>query len=132
MSGGDFKIGREMNDQFSGAGGVNHDQKEKYREPHLRNSTAFAGRAAMICRAMRINVKLFTILRDRAGTGEMSLDVTPRATVESAIAMIAQSHPSLGELLPRVAVAVNREYVAVDYVLHDGDELALIPPVSGG
>ena len=81
---------------------------------------------------MRITVKLFAILRDRAGTGEMSLDVTDGASVSMAIVQISQAKPALRENLSRIATAVNREYVKPDHILRDGDELALIPPVSGG
>ena len=81
---------------------------------------------------MRITVKLFAILRDRAGTGEMSLDVTDGASVSMAIVQISQTKPGLRENLSRIATAVNREYVKPDHILRDGDELALIPPVSGG
>jgi molybdopterin converting factor subunit 1 len=81
---------------------------------------------------MRIVVKLFAILRDRAGTGDLQLDLPPEATVQSASAQIAKRVPEIRAFLSRVAFAVNREYVKPDAPLRDGDELALIPPVSGG
>lgn len=81
---------------------------------------------------MRITVKLFAILRDRAGTGELTLSLPPGAAASAATDSLAQSHPSLRDLLPRTALALNREYVDSTATLHDGDELALIPPVSGG
>jgi molybdopterin converting factor subunit 1 len=81
---------------------------------------------------MKVHVKLFAILRDRAGVGELSIDLAPGASAAMAMASIAQEAPAIGESLSRVALAVNREYVKPDHILHDGDELALIPPVSGG
>jgi molybdopterin converting factor subunit 1 len=81
---------------------------------------------------MVIQVKLFAILKDRGGMSELSLDVAGETTVERAIVQLAEKLPAIREYLPRVAVAVNREYVKRDHVLRDGDELALIPPVSGG
>lgn len=81
---------------------------------------------------MRITVRLFAILRDRAGTGELPLDLPSEATVQSACAQIANRLPELREHLSKVAIAVNREYVKPDRALQEGDELALIPPVSGG
>jgi molybdopterin converting factor subunit 1 len=81
---------------------------------------------------MRIRVKLFAILKDAAGTGELALELPPDATVESARQALAAHVPSLGKYLPRVAFAVNREYVKPDTRLRPHDELALIPPVSGG
>ena len=81
---------------------------------------------------MRIRVKLFALLRDRAGVSDLSLELAPGSSVSTAIARIAQQAPAIGDLLSRVAPAVNREYVKPDRILSDGDELALIPPVSGG
>ena len=81
---------------------------------------------------MQITVKLFAILRDRAGVSELSIDLSEDASVASAAEQLANRLPSIRDLLPRVAFALNREYVAGDTILRDGDELALIPPVSGG
>ena len=81
---------------------------------------------------MRIKVKLFAILRDRAGTSDLSLDLPPDSVTSVALESIALQHPGIRALLPRAAVAINREYASRDTTLNDGDELALIPPVSGG
>jgi molybdopterin converting factor subunit 1 len=81
---------------------------------------------------MRVTVKLFAILRERANTSELQLDLADRATVADARQVIVQKLPEIAPLLNRVAFAVNRSYVSCESVLDDGDELALIPPVSGG
>jgi MoaE-MoaD fusion protein len=81
---------------------------------------------------MRISVKLFAVLRERAGTGELTLHLPEGATVAAAAAAITQRLPGISAYVPRVAYAVNREYVGAEAHLKDGDELALIPPVSGG
>lgn len=81
---------------------------------------------------MRINVKLFAILRDRAGTSEVTLELPHGSGTSAALELIATKLPALRELLPRAACAINREYATRDASLNDGDELALIPPVSGG
>ena len=81
---------------------------------------------------MRITVKLFAILRERAGVGEMSLDLPEGATVESAAVAMVERVPGIRELVRRVAYAVNCDYVDLSARLKDGDELAVIPPVSGG
>jgi molybdopterin converting factor subunit 1 len=81
---------------------------------------------------MRITVKLFAIVRDRAGQSELAIDMPEGGDVAAARAALLQRLPSLSGLLDRVAFAVNRSYVAADSILHDGDELAVIPPVSGG
>ena len=82
---------------------------------------------------MFIDVRLFAMLRERAGTESVTVEVRDGATVREAVDAVAQSH-ELGELIARmpVVMAVNREYAADDSVLSEGDELALIPPVSGG
>jgi MoaE-MoaD fusion protein len=76
---------------------------------------------------MRVTVRLFAMLRERAGASEVELDLPEGARVADAL-------ESLGDLaagLPLV-MAVNREYAPAEQVLDAGDELALIPPVSGG
>ena len=76
---------------------------------------------------MEITVRLFAQLRERAGTNELSIEVPEGARVKDAI-------EKLGDVagdLP-VVMAVNREYADSDAPLSAGDELALIPPVSGG
>lgn len=81
---------------------------------------------------MRIQVKLFAILRDKAKAGSVDLELADRSTVAEAFARLSELHPAIAVYLPRVSAAVNREYVRSEHVLQDGDELALIPPVSGG
>ena len=81
---------------------------------------------------MRIRVKLFALLRDRAGTSELALDLDDGATVACAVDALRDRVSSIADLLPRCAVAVNQSYVPLDHVLRDRDELAVIPPVSGG
>jgi molybdopterin synthase catalytic subunit len=82
---------------------------------------------------MRVEVRLFAILRERAGRGSIELDLADGATAADALAATGE-RAGLAEELARmqVAVAVNREYVRGDAALADGDEVALIPPVSGG
>ena len=82
--------------------------------------------------SVKIHVKFFALLRDRAGVAELSLDLPASATVSTAADSIAAQYPALRDLLPRIAYAVNREYVPATTILKDNDELALIPPVSGG
>ena len=81
---------------------------------------------------MRIHLKLFAILRERAGVGEMVLELPEGATVETAATALVKHVPGIREHVRRVAYAVNREYVDSSTPLNDGDELAVIPPVSGG
>ena len=81
---------------------------------------------------MRVRVKLFAIVKERAGVGELSLNLPERADVAAAAVALKEKVPAVAGFLDRSAFAVNREYVEAATVLHDGDELAVIPPVSGG
>ena len=81
---------------------------------------------------MIIRVRFFAILKDKAGRESVDLDLSPGATVADALTLLADSESELVAWLPKVAPAVNHEYAPRDRVLNDGDELALIPPVSGG
>jgi molybdopterin synthase catalytic subunit len=82
---------------------------------------------------MRVNVRLFAILRERAGASSIEIDLPESATVGDALKALGQRR-ELSDVLARVPVrmAVNREYAEPSSELHGGDELALITPVSGG
>jgi MoaE-MoaD fusion protein len=82
---------------------------------------------------MEVEVRLFAMLRERAGRDSVTVDVPDGATVAEALDAVGREH-GLGELIGAmpVVMAVNREYAAEDDRLSAGDELALIPPVSGG
>jgi molybdopterin synthase catalytic subunit len=81
---------------------------------------------------MDVTVRLFASLREHAGSGTVPLQLGDGATVADAIAQLREGALSgLPENAPFVA-AVAREYVERDHPLAEGDELALVPPVSGG
>jgi len=81
---------------------------------------------------MEITIRVFAAMRERAGIGERTFDLPDGTTVADAIQAAAREAGE-GWLLPsRLMTAVNGEYAEGDAVLRDGDELALIPPVSGG
>jgi molybdopterin converting factor subunit 1 len=81
---------------------------------------------------MKVHVRLFAILRERAGRSELPLELPDRATVADAIGLLSEQLPEIRPHLRSIAFAVNRAYASGATVLQDGDELALIPPVSGG
>jgi molybdopterin synthase catalytic subunit len=82
---------------------------------------------------MIIHIRLFAMLRERAGTDRLELELSSGATVADAMQALSEREP-LGSMLTRMPVrmAVNRDYASAETVLAPEDELALIPPVSGG
>jgi len=76
---------------------------------------------------VEVTVRLFAMLRERAGTPSVTLELPEGARVRDALESLSE----LAEGIPLV-MAVNREYASEEHVLGAGDELALIPPVSGG
>jgi MoaE-MoaD fusion protein len=76
---------------------------------------------------MHVRIRLFAGLRERAGADELQLELPEGARVSDALARIT----ALTDGLP-VVMAVNQEYANAEATLQSGDELALIPPVSGG
>ena len=81
---------------------------------------------------MTIKVKFFALARDLAGTAEAEIDVPRNSTAAAALVRVVEAFPSLSKIHARLALAVNLAYVRQDHLLIEGDELALIPPVSGG
>jgi molybdopterin synthase catalytic subunit len=82
---------------------------------------------------MTVTVRLFAILRERAGSDSVEIELPEGATVGDAFERLAAA-PGLGELVGRLPLrmAVNREYAGEGTAIRAGDELALIPPISGG
>jgi molybdopterin synthase catalytic subunit len=82
---------------------------------------------------MKVDIRLFAVFRERAGRERLELELDDDATVADALSSL-QDEPGLGELLAKmpVRVALNREYVSEEAAIGPDDELALIPPVSGG
>src|SRR3954466_9863241 len=80
---------------------------------------------------MRVSVRLFAGLRERAGTDRLELELPDDARVADVLAAMAST--PVGALRDReCVVAVNREYAGADEPVRAGDEVALVPPVSGG
>src|SRR5689334_5445651 len=81
---------------------------------------------------MRVTILYFAQLRERRGAPADSLELPAGGDVAMAMATIAKAHPQVAPHLPHVQVAVNQVIVGATTPLREGDELALIPPVSGG
>ncbi len=81
---------------------------------------------------MNVTIRLFAGLKDRAGTSSVAINLADGASVGDAIAAACEATPKRWTAPTSVMVAVNDEYVRREHTLAEGDELALIPPVSGG
>lgn len=81
---------------------------------------------------MHVRVLLFGALREAAGAKELSVSVPDAATVASLRALLEEGQPGFSALAGRLRVAVNREFAPDAQPLADGDEVAFLPPVSGG
>jgi len=81
---------------------------------------------------MRVTIRLFAQLRDLAGAAELEREVPDQATVQTVWNALKREMPSLGQYEGTVSVAVNAEYSRMAAAVHDGDEVAFLPPVSGG
>lgn len=81
---------------------------------------------------MQVRVLFFGLLKDVIGKENDTLSLEDEATVNSVVDHYQQKAPRLRELLPSLAISVNQEYARAGTKLNDGDEIALLPPVSGG
>jgi molybdopterin converting factor subunit 1 len=81
---------------------------------------------------MRVTVRLFARLRDIAGASELTRDLAPGATIGAVWRQLAGEFPDLAQYERSISSAVNADYARMDRELRDGDEVAFLPPVSGG
>ena len=92
------------------------------------------GMPGAACYSVFVQVKVvyFGILRDFSGAQQEMLEVAEGASTGDALVQLKSRHPQIERFSQSIAIAVNLEYSNLKQVLHEGDELALIPPVSGG
>jgi len=81
---------------------------------------------------MRVRVLLFGQLKDILGRGEDSLDLEPGSRLSAVTAYYSRRFPPFQSMATSIACSVNQEYADGSAVLHEGDEVGLLPPVSGG
>ena len=81
---------------------------------------------------MEIKVLFFASCRDLVGKRQTSITMSDGASVSDLLARLAADHPRFTEMEASLMVSVNQAYVDRSQPLQDGDEAALIPPVSGG
>jgi len=81
---------------------------------------------------VRLRVKLFASFREAVGARELEWDIQDQASVQDLLTALVDHYPDLSSTINQGLIALNHEYVARDAPLSDGDEIGLIPPVSGG
>jgi molybdopterin converting factor subunit 1 len=82
--------------------------------------------------SVHVHVRLFAMQRELAGTRQVDLELAPGATIEAAWDALVERFPGLAPGRSAVRFARNGDYAPADASLVDGDEVAMIPPVSGG
>lgn len=83
-------------------------------------------------RGLKVRVKLFASYKEKAGTSDIEMSLSDAATVSDAASELLRLYPSISGDTSRLMIAVNEEYQEHDYPLSENDEVAFIPPVSGG
>jgi molybdopterin converting factor subunit 1 len=81
---------------------------------------------------MRVTVLLFARLRDVVGASELARDIAPGTTIGSIWRQLAREYPALAPYERSISTAVNADYASLDRVVGEGEEIAFLPPVSGG
>lgn len=81
---------------------------------------------------MKLRVLFFSVLRDISGTDEISVDLPAGSTMADLLVQIEARWPKLSDWQNSLLLALDQTYVKRDALLHDGGEVALMPPVQGG
>jgi molybdopterin converting factor subunit 1 len=81
---------------------------------------------------MRVTIRLFARLRDIAGAADLTRDVRPGATAGDVWRTLAAEFPEMARYDSSISAAVNADYAKMSTALAEGDEVAFLPPVSGG
>ena len=81
---------------------------------------------------MRVTVRLFARLRDITGSSELAREIAPGSTVRTVWRDLTGEFPPLADYERSISSALNADYARMDAEVHDGDEVAFLPPVSGG
>lgn len=85
-----------------------------------------------VSQTVRVKVLFFGRLKDLAGQSEESVELADPSTIEELFARYSTRIPELAKYRSSVVASRNREFVAWDTVVYPGDEIAFLPPVSGG
>ena len=82
--------------------------------------------------SITITVKLFAAFGEAYGVSEITVELPPETPVSQVLESSIAQYPQLEQWRSRTRFALNMEFVSPDTILQDGDEVVLIPPVSGG
>ena len=82
--------------------------------------------------AITVTVKLFAAYQEAYGVSELILEFPPKTPVAAVLERLISEHPELKQWQDLTRFGINLEFVEPDTLLQDGDEVVLIPPVSGG
>ena len=81
---------------------------------------------------MKIKLKLFAFFRQAFGASDLQYEIKTGATAQDLLDDIISKHPTLEKSRNHVVIMINKQAVHPDAPLHEGDEVAILPPVSGG
>src|SRR5262249_15403230 len=101
--------------------------RRRHRRPGRRRGASRGGAPRM-----RVTVRLFARLREIAGATEMAREVVSGTTIGGVWRQLVSDFPALGPYERSISSAINLEYARMDTEVRDGDEVAFLPPVSGG
>jgi molybdopterin converting factor subunit 1 len=85
-----------------------------------------------VSQIVRVQVLFFGRLKEIVGLAEDSIELADASTIEHLFALYAARHPDLAKFRPSLIASRNQEFAAWDTPLYSGDEVAFLPPVSGG
>jgi molybdopterin converting factor small subunit len=87
---------------------------------------------SFIVKPVHVRVHFYSYFKDLAGAAEVSENVAPGSTLEELLRILLGRFPKLAAMRKSVLIAVGVDYQGADYVLQEGDEVSLFPPVQGG
>ena len=85
-----------------------------------------------VSQTIRVNVLFFVRLKDLVGRSDETLELTNASTIEELFALYSARIPELAKYRSSVVASCNQEFTSWDTALHSADEVAFLPPVSGG
>lgn len=113
------------------------DEAERFAIPHPWSlaplpRSRYNPAMPSVSQTVRVKVLFFGRLKDVVGQSEESLDLNHASTIEQLFALYSERIPELAKYRSSVVASRNQEFAPWDTLLHSGDEVAFLPPVSGG